>query len=73
MIKKVGQLILIAILLLIPLNPAIVRAADGLQVLESRVEVDFPMKVNFVMLRLSARCPSSLNRRKWSMRSGAGI
>ncbi len=47
MIKKAGQLILIAILLLIPLSPATVRAADGLQVLESRVEVDFPMKVNF--------------------------
>ncbi len=47
MIKKAGQLILIAILLFIPLSPATVRAADGLQVLESRVEVDFPMKVNF--------------------------
>jgi len=46
-IKKAGQLILIAILLLIPFSPTTVRAADGLQVLESRVEVDFPMKVNF--------------------------
>ena len=47
MIKKAGQLILIAVLLLIPLSPATVRAADGLRMLESRVEVDFPMRVNF--------------------------
>ena len=47
MIKKASQLILIAILLLIPLSPVTVRAADGLRVLDSRIEIDFPMMVNF--------------------------
>ena len=47
MIKKVLFPILIAILPLLPLGPATVRAADGLEVLDSRVEVDFPMMVTF--------------------------
>jgi hypothetical protein len=38
---------LIAILLLVPLSPVTVRATDGLRVLDSRIEVDFPMMVNF--------------------------
>ena len=45
--KRVVLLILVTTLLLIPLSPITVQAVDGLQVLESRVEVDFPMKVNF--------------------------
>jgi len=47
MIKRAVLLILVAILFLALPGPAAVRAVDGLQVLESRVEVDFPMKVNF--------------------------
>ena len=47
MIKRAALLILVAILFLAIPGPAAVRAVDGLQVLESRVEVDFPMKVNF--------------------------
>ena len=47
MIKKAALLIAIIGLFLALSSPANVRAVDGLQVLESRVEVDFPMKVNF--------------------------
>jgi hypothetical protein len=45
--KKILLLILVASLLLVFSAPANVQAVNGLQVLESRVEVDFPMKVNF--------------------------
>ncbi len=47
MTKKAVLLILVASLFLALPGPATVRAVDGLQVLESRVEVDFPMRVNF--------------------------
>ena len=49
MIKRAALLILVAILFLAMPGPAAVRAVDGLQVLESRVEVGFPMKVNFYL------------------------
>ncbi len=45
--KRVVFSIVIIGLFLALSSPVNVRAVDGLQVLESRVEVDFPMKVNF--------------------------
>lgn len=45
--KRVVFLIVIIGLFLALSSPANVRAVDGLQVLESRVEIDFPMKANF--------------------------
>jgi len=47
MIKKVLLPILMGILSLLPPGPATVQAADGPQVLQSRVKVDFPMMVTF--------------------------
>ncbi len=45
--KRLMFLILIITLLLIPFSSATVQAVNGLQVLESRVAVDFPMRINF--------------------------
>lgn len=47
MIKRAVLLILVAVLFLALPGTGAVRAVGGLQVLESRVEVDFPMKVDF--------------------------
>ncbi len=52
--KRALLLILLASLLLALSSPATVRAVNGLQVLDSRVEVDFPMKVNFSLSAASA-------------------
>jgi len=52
--KRVLFLTLLASLFLLISGTANVEAADGLQVLESRVEVDFPMKVNFSLSTASA-------------------
>lgn len=53
MIKKAVLSILVAGLFLVLSSPINVGAADGLRVLESRVEVDFPMKVNFSLAAAS--------------------
>lgn len=52
--KRVLLLTLLASLFLVIPGTVSVEAADGLQVLDSRVEVDFPMKVNFSLSAASA-------------------
>jgi len=47
MIKKVSLLALILCLFLAVLSPVSVQAVDGLAILDSSVEVDFPLKLNF--------------------------
>ena len=47
MIKKVSLLALILCLFLAVLSPVSVQAVDGLTILESSVEVDFPLKLGF--------------------------
>ena len=47
MIKKVSLLALILCLFLAVLSPVKVQAVDGLAILDSSVEVDFPLKLNF--------------------------
>ncbi|MFC1915307.1 peptidase MA family metallohydrolase [Chloroflexota bacterium] len=57
MIKKVGLLALIVCLFPALLSPVPVQAADGLTILNSSVEVDFPLKLNF---SLSAESDASI-------------
>ncbi|MBA7686018.1 hypothetical protein ES703_94450 [subsurface metagenome] len=47
MIKKVSLLALILCLFLAVLSPVSVQAVDGLDIRDSSVEVDFPLKLNF--------------------------
>ena len=47
--KKFGFIVLIICLLLSLFSPVSVQAGDGLAILDSSVELDFPLKLNFYM------------------------
>jgi len=47
MMKKAGLLVLIICLFMVFLSPISVKADDGLAVLDSSVETEFPLKLNF--------------------------